>query len=210
MRSLPTLAISFSVAALAAGCAHAPPTMTFAQAGLTDDADESAEAPTPPAAPEPPAPDRSRTGLPALAAAPRPPPPPALHWPVERAGVTSLFGLRRDPIDHAWRMHWGLDLAAPRGRVVEAAAAGWVIRAGWSRGYGLMVEVRHGSGVTTRYSHLGRVLCSPGEAVETGQPLGVVGATGRATGPHLHFEVWRQGRARDPLAMLVGASPVAE
>jgi len=85
-----------------------------------------------------------------------------------------------------------------------------VIRAGWSRGYGLMVEVRHGSGVTTRYSHLGRVLCSPGEAVETGQPLGVVGATGRATGPHLHFEVWRQGRARDPLAMLVGASPVAE
>jgi len=210
MRALPAFAFSLgALVALGSGCAHEPGTMTFAEAGLVDDADESAEAPTPPAVEEASGPESDRTRAAAPVAAPRPPPP-ALHWPVERAGVSSRFGLRRDPIDHAWRMHWGLDLAAPRGRVVEAALAGWVVHAGWSRGYGLMVEVRHASGLTTRYSHLARITCSPGEAVETGQPLGLVGATGRATGPHLHFEVWRQGRARDPLALLARGSPYGE
>jgi len=131
---------------------------------------------------------------------------PPLHWPVDRAGISSLFGLRLHPIDHAWKMHWGLDLAAPKGEVVGAAAAGWVVHAGWSNGYGLMVEVRHRGGLTTRYSHLARITCSPGDAVEIGQPLGRVGASGKATGPHLHFEVWREGRPRDPLAMLTSGA----
>jgi len=102
-------------------------------------------------------------------------------------------------------MHYGIDLAATPGRVVSASAKGFVVHAGWTPGYGLMVEIRHGGDLTTRYSHLARLLCGPGDEVEPGQPVGLVGATGRTTGPHLHFEVWRGGRARDPLALL-GAS----
>jgi murein DD-endopeptidase MepM/ murein hydrolase activator NlpD len=110
--------------------------------------------------------------------------------------------MRHHPIDGDRRMHWGVDLSAHRGRMVGAAAPGLVLRAGWARGYGLLVEIRHVGGLTTRYSHLARLLCAPGEAVEAGQALGLVGTTGRATGPHLHFEVWHAGRARDPLALL--------
>jgi murein DD-endopeptidase MepM/ murein hydrolase activator NlpD len=101
-------------------------------------------------------------------------------------------------------MHWGIDLAAAAGRVVGAAAPGTVVRAGWTDGYGLLVEVRHAGDLTTRYSHLSRALCHPGDAVEPGQAVGLVGQTGRATGPHLHFEVWRGGAATDPLAWLHG------
>ncbi len=128
--------------------------------------------------------------------------PQALHWPLDSAIISSLFGLRPHPLDGIRKMHRGIDLAADQGRVVGAAARGFVVHAGWSPGYGLMVEVRHPGDLTTRYSHLSRVLCSPGDAVEPGQGIGLVGATGRATGPHLHFEVWKGGRARDPLAVL--------
>jgi murein DD-endopeptidase MepM/ murein hydrolase activator NlpD len=129
-------------------------------------------------------------------------PPARLQWPIESAGLSSTFGLRLHPLDGLRRMHYGIDLAARPGRVVTAAAAGWVVHAAWTQGYGLMVEVRHDGDLTTRYSHLSRVLCAPGDAVEPGQALGLVGATGKATGPHLHFEVWSGGRARDPLALL--------
>lgn len=212
MRALASHALSAcSVAALAlVGCTHARDSMTFAEAGLWGEADGSAEALEPagdpsPAGALPPSPDRSAPpavgSLPEKATLPL-----RLRWPVDRAGVSSFFGLRRDPFSHSWRMHRGLDLVAPEGRVVGAAAAGFVVHAGWFQGYGLMVEVRHPGGLTTRYSHLALVTCSAGEAVEPGQPLGLVGATGRATGPHLHFEVWRGGQARDPLALLVPAS----
>jgi murein DD-endopeptidase MepM/ murein hydrolase activator NlpD len=130
--------------------------------------------------------------------------PARLRWPVEQAGISSMFGLRVDPLDGSHRMHHGLDLAAERGEVVEAAARGWVVRAGSAGGYGLMVEVRHPGDVTTRYGHLSALLCAPGDAVEPGQPLGLVGQTGRATGPHLHFEVWKGGMAIDPLPWLSG------
>ncbi|HSN90923.1 MAG TPA: M23 family metallopeptidase [Anaeromyxobacteraceae bacterium] len=130
-----------------------------------------------------------------------------LRWPVEGAGLSSTFGMRDDPFNGDRRMHWGIDLAADAGRVVWAAARGYVVRAGWTAGYGLLVEVRHGGDLTTRYSHLSRVLCGPGDAVEPGQALGLVGATGRATGPHLHFEVWRGGKAQNPLALLGDAEP---
>jgi murein DD-endopeptidase MepM/ murein hydrolase activator NlpD len=130
------------------------------------------------------------------------PPPARLRWPIEQAGLSSTFGIRIDPLDGLRRMHAGIDLAAERGRVVGAAASGWVVRSGFAGGYGLMVEVRHPGDVTTRYSHLSAILCGPGDAVDAGQPLGLVGRTGRATGPHLHFEVWRGGEPRDPLAWL--------
>jgi murein DD-endopeptidase MepM/ murein hydrolase activator NlpD len=137
----------------------------------------------------------------ALSAKPRPA---RLRWPVEQAGISSWFGVRTDPFDGSRRMHQGLDLAAERGEVVTAAADGWVIRAGPTGGHGLMVEIRHAGDITTRYSHLSAILCAPGEAVEAGQVLGLVGQTGRATGPHLHFEVWNSGQVLDPLPWLTG------
>jgi hypothetical protein len=135
---------------------------------------------------------------------------PRLRWPVEQAGISSTFGMRRHPLDHVKRMHFGVDLASGAGRVVSAAAKGFVVRAGWMGGYGLVVEVRHDGELTTRYGHLSAILCAPGDAVETGQPLGLVGKTGKATGPHLHFEVWRGGTPKDPLALLgLGPAPGA-
>jgi murein DD-endopeptidase MepM/ murein hydrolase activator NlpD len=136
------------------------------------------------------------------------PPPAKLRWPVEQAGLSSLFGMRVHPVEGRRRMHQGVDLAAAAGRVVSSAAAGWVVRAGWTGGYGLMVEVRHPGDLTTRYSHLSAILCAPGDSVDPGQPLGLVGRTGLATGPHLHFEVWRGGEPRDPLPWLGLASAV--
>ncbi len=135
--------------------------------------------------------------------------PARLLWPVEDAGLSSTFGMRIDPFGAGRRMHLGIDLAADQGRLVSAAARGFVVRAGWTAGYGLLVEVRHPGDLTTRYSHLSKVLCAPGDAVDAGQPVGLVGATGRATGPHLHFEVWRGGKAMDPLAWLRGSRPIA-
>ncbi len=129
-------------------------------------------------------------------------PPALLHWPVDGAGISSTFGMRLHPLDGQRKMHYGVDLAADPGRLVGAAARGVVTHAGWVSGYGLLVEIRHPGDLTTRYSHLARVLCSPGDAVEPQQVIGLVGATGKTTGPHLHFEVWSGGRARDPLAIL--------
>jgi murein DD-endopeptidase MepM/ murein hydrolase activator NlpD len=130
------------------------------------------------------------------------PAPARLRWPIADAGLSSTFGWRVDPLDGTRRRHNGIDLAAAKGRVVSAAAAGWVVRAGFAGGYGLLVEVRHAGDLTTRYSHLSAILCAAGDAVDPGQPLGLVGKTGRATGPHLHFEVWRGGEPRDPLQWL--------
>jgi murein DD-endopeptidase MepM/ murein hydrolase activator NlpD len=133
--------------------------------------------------------------------------PARLRWPLEGAGISSPYGMRTHPVDGRRRMHLGLDLASGTGRVVGAAGKGWVVRTGWMGGYGLMVEVRHDGELTTRYGHLSAILCSPGDEVGPGHPLGLVGSTGRATGPHLHFEVWRRGEPGDPLAWLAGGVP---
>jgi murein DD-endopeptidase MepM/ murein hydrolase activator NlpD len=201
--------------------------MTFAEAGIADP-DDATDPPDPPeeepgapgAAPQRSAPPVASRRAPAAAApgpvrmAPEPAPSdaPALGWPLDGAWVSSRFGMRRHPLDGAWRMHWGLDLPARAGRMVGAAGPGLVVRAGWAHGYGLLVEVRHAGGLVTRYSHLARVLCRAGDSVEPGQALGLVGSTGRVTGPHLHFEVWQHGQPRDPLAVLEEppwATPVA-
>lgn len=133
--------------------------------------------------------------------------PPPLRWPLAPAGISSPFGWRLHPIDGHRKMHYGVDLVADRGRVVGAVAAGYVTHAGWTAGYGLMVEIRHSGDLTSRYSHLSKLLCTPGDQVEREQPLGLVGATGKATGPHLHLEVWLGGRAVDPLPLL-GEAPL--
>lgn len=120
-------------------------------------------------------------------------------WPVDPVVITSVFGSRVHPITHEEREHQGLDLAARLGQPVQAAAAGTVVRAGWNGSHGNQVVLEHARGVTTRYSHLSRILVEPGEELQQGDVLGEAGKTGLATGVHVHFEVWREGEPCDPL-----------
>ncbi|MGO9228298.1 MAG: M23 family metallopeptidase [Bryobacteraceae bacterium] len=109
-------------------------------------------------------------------------------WPV--AGrLTGAFGGRMDPFSGEGAFHTGVDISAPPGTSVRATADGVVIAASWEGGYGLMVKVDHGGGVDTCYAHLSRSMVQTGQAVRLGQVVGEVGATGRATAPHLHYEV---------------------
>ncbi|WP_117238009.1 M23 family metallopeptidase [Thermus sediminis] len=113
-------------------------------------------------------------------------------------GITSPFGTRRNPFGPGLEFHDGLDFAAPYGTPVHATGAGVVARAGWMGPYGLAVLLDHGTGYQTLYGHLSRLRVRPGERVDRGQVLGYVGSTGRSTGPHLHYGVYRQGVAVDP------------
>lgn len=117
-------------------------------------------------------------------------------WPVS-GRLSSGFGHRRHPVHGTVRMHTGLDIAAPAGTPIRAAASGVVTAAGARGGYGLTVDIDHG-GVSTRYAHQARLLVRAGQAVAAGQVIGVVGSTGVSTGPHLHFEVRTPAGAVDP------------
>ena len=131
-----------------------------------------------------------------------------LRYPVEFRAITSEFsGSRYHPILHRWRPHRGVDLAAPRGTPVRAAADGWVAQAQTMRGFGRMVRLEHSGGRATTYGHLNEIAASvqPGTQVERGQVIGYVGSTGHATGPHLHYEVEEGGVHLDPLQFNVGA-----
>ncbi len=117
---------------------------------------------------------------------------------------SSGFGWRRDPMNHRSKFHKGTDFRADRGTPVYAAGAGLVAFTGRQSGYGNVIYVDHGGGLVTRYAHLSRIETRPGAPILAGVQIGRVGATGRATGPHLHFEVRLDGRAVDPsLAMHV-------
>jgi len=134
-----------------------------------------------------------------------------LRSPVEFSRVSSGFGARFHPIFRNWRAHTGVDFAAPRGTRVLATADGHVVAAGARGGYGNAVEVRHGSGITTLYAHLSGFAggIRAGARVQQGQPIGFVGATGYATGPHLHYEFKVAGIHQDPLRVaLPKAEPV--
>lgn len=120
-------------------------------------------------------------------------------WPVDPVVITSVFGSRVHPITGEEREHQGLDLAAKRGQLVTAAARGVVVRAGWNGAHGNQVILQHDGDITTRYSHLSRLLVVPGEVLEEGDVVGAAGRTGLATGVHLHFELWRDGQPCDPL-----------
>lgn len=122
--------------------------------------------------------------------------------PVE-GRVSSSFGPRVHPITGEHRAHSGVDVAAPTGTTVRSVAAGTVVRAEEAGGYGLLVEVDHGDGVTTRYAHLSAMDVRPGDVLAAGTPLGDVGSTGMSTGPHLHLELRIDGTAVDP-GSLVG------
>lgn len=108
------------------------------------------------------------------------------------------FGWRRDPIDGSREFHKGVDIVAPMGTPVRASADGLVTAAGRMAGYGSMVHLAHGFGMGTRYGHLSRVMVAPGQRVKRGDVIGLVGSTGRSTGPHLHYEVFRTGIQVDP------------
>jgi murein DD-endopeptidase MepM/ murein hydrolase activator NlpD len=122
--------------------------------------------------------------------------------PLDSYWVSSHFGKRRDPYNGRWAMHEGLDLAGQPGLAVQAAAPGTVVSAGWEGGYGRMVEIDHGYGITTRYGHLKSVAVDAGEDVDHRAKLGKVGNTGRSTGPHVHYEVRVDGEPVDPMNFL--------
>ena len=115
---------------------------------------------------------------------------------------TSGYGNRIDPIQHKEIKHPGYDLAAKTGTPVSAAAAGTVVQAGPAGTYGNLVTVRHGNGVETRYAHLSATTVKAGDHVDAGQQIGNVGTTGYSTGPHLHFEVRKDGQPIDPAPFL--------
>lgn len=118
--------------------------------------------------------------------------------PVQYARVSSGFGMRIHPLLRYSRFHRGMDYAAPHGTPILAVTDGLVAFAGRSGGYGNFVRLSHNSGMGSGYGHMSRIAVSPGQRVSAGQVIGYVGSTGLSTGPHLHFEVYRQGRPVNP------------
>jgi murein DD-endopeptidase MepM/ murein hydrolase activator NlpD len=134
-----------------------------------------------------------------------------LGSPVQFSRVTSGFAMRLHPILNSWRQHHGIDFAAPFGTPVRAVGDGIVEFAGWQNGYGNIVILKHRSTQETAYAHLSRIDVRAGQSVGQSQTLGAVGATGWATGPHLHFEFRVGGEYRDPstIAQQEGSAAIA-
>jgi murein DD-endopeptidase MepM/ murein hydrolase activator NlpD len=122
--------------------------------------------------------------------------------PVQEGWISSYFGSRSDPFTGYTAVHKGVDFAGPEGTKVSAVAAGLVTFAGDKAGFGRMVEVNHGNGLATRYCHNERLLVKQGDMVRKGEDVSLMGSTGHSTGPHLHFEVLRNGIQVDPLRFI--------
>jgi len=122
--------------------------------------------------------------------------------PVREGHISSYFGERQDPFNGHQAFHKGIDFASPQGSDVVAVAAGVVTFAGEKAGYGNLVEVSHGNGLITRYGHNQALAVGLGRMVSRGDTLAYVGSTGRSTGPHVHFEVLKEGRQIDPLTFI--------
>jgi len=121
-----------------------------------------------------------------------------------RGRISDSYGWRNHPVYRKRLFHAGIDLSAPRGSQISAAMAGTVVYAGWLSGYGKLVVIRHANGLSTRYGHCSSIRVRRGQTVKAGQSIAGVGATGVATGNHLHFEVRRNGRTVNPSPMLFG------
>ena len=122
--------------------------------------------------------------------------------PVGQGWISSYFGSRADPITGFSAFHRGIDFAGPEGTQISSVGAGLVTWAGERAGLGMMVEINHGNGLATRYGHNERLLVREGDMVRKGQPIAFMGSTGRSTGPHLHFEVLKNGSQVDPLRFI--------
>jgi len=118
--------------------------------------------------------------------------------PLEHFSVSSHFGKRRDPINKRWAMHYGLDLAGFKKASVYATSPGKVVKSGYKGKYGKFIEIDHGDGFKTRYGHLYKTLVKRGQEVKFRQKIGLLGNTGRSTGPHLHYEVTHNGKQKNP------------
>ena len=130
----------------------------------------------------------------------------AMRLPVS-GRVTSGFGNRFHPILGYARFHKGVDLGASAGTPIVAAADGRVVAAGWHGGYGRQVAIAHADGIQTSYGHMSQIAAYPGEIVRRGQVIGYVGSTGLSTGPHLHFEVTKNGHPVNPMSVKLGGVP---
>ena len=122
--------------------------------------------------------------------------------PVGRGFISSYFGERADPFDGREAFHKGVDFAGSLGDKVVAVGEGVVTWAGERSGFGKLVEINHGDGYITRYAHNSRTLVAVGQMVKRGEAVALMGSTGRSTGPHVHFEVLRNGRQVDPLSFV--------
>jgi len=123
--------------------------------------------------------------------------------------LSSTFGVRVDPFLHVAAMHTGLDFRGDAGDPIHATAAGTVVGAGWSGGYGRIVEIDHGNGLSTRYGHLSQIDVKVGDEIRIGQVIGRMGSTGRSTGPHLHYETRIDGDPVDPQKFLHAGARLA-
>jgi murein DD-endopeptidase MepM/ murein hydrolase activator NlpD len=122
--------------------------------------------------------------------------------PVESGYISSLYGQRTDPFDGNQASHHGIDFAGAPGTQVLSVADGIVSHTGTDGGYGRIVEITHGNGYVTRYAHNAKLLVKPGQTVKRGDPIALMGSTGRSTGTHLHFEVLRHGQSINPLSFV--------
>lgn len=113
--------------------------------------------------------------------------------------ISSYYGYRIHPITGRRRFHEGIDIAANHGNNVYAYTDGRVVEAGWNGGYGYCILLDHGNGLKTRYAHLSKIYARIGQRIQTGARIGAIGSTGNSTGPHLHFEVIKNGQTKNPL-----------
>ncbi len=122
--------------------------------------------------------------------------------------INNEFGFRRNPFGgYSYEFHAGMDIGGERGDLIVVPANGVVINADWQGGYGNMIEVDHGNGLTTRYGHLSRIGVNIGDTVQRGQPIGLIGSTGRSTGPHLHYELRLNDKPINPRRFLPPEPP---
>ncbi|MFP6806858.1 MAG: M23 family metallopeptidase [Pseudomonadales bacterium] len=126
--------------------------------------------------------------------------------PIKKGWMSSRFGRRNDPITGKRAWHNGVDFAGSEGDDIVTVAAGVVVYAGPRSGYGKMIEINHGGGFASRYGHHKDLIVKVGDVVKKGQVIGLMGNSGRSTGPHVHFEVFKNGRAVDPATYIHRAS----
>ncbi|MGE5752846.1 MAG: M23 family metallopeptidase [Deltaproteobacteria bacterium] len=122
-------------------------------------------------------------------------------WPVAGT-LSSRYGYRNHPVYNATRFHTGTDISVPPGSEVKATANGVVSFAGWTENSGIVVVIEHGQGFSTAYAHNGKALVRVGQRIARGEVIAVSGSTGVSTGPHVHYEIWKNGRHIDPAGFL--------